>query len=89
MLLFVCYIAAMAVNAQRVTYRFDNVSMNDALKHQQRIIGLFRVLFHWWGRVIFHEVNYCVAKTLQQSVNFCPIFKTIKGDNEIQLKSTN
>ena len=44
-LLLVLCLTAMTVQAQRITHRFDNVSMSDALRYLQKQTDKYQIVF--------------------------------------------
>ncbi len=92
LLLMVC-VAAMAADAQRVTHRFDNVSMSDALKYLQSKTEQYNIVFIYNDledfRVTATVKNQSIPDAIRQLISFYPIAMTVKGDHEIYVECTH
>ena len=93
-LLLVLCLSAMSVQARRVTHRFDNVSMSDALRYLQDQTDEYQIVF------IFNELedfsvtanvkNQTVPEAIRQLIGFYPIAMTTKeGGREIYVECTH
>ncbi|MBR6946832.1 MAG: TonB-dependent receptor [Muribaculaceae bacterium] len=93
-LLLVLCLSAMSVQARRVTHRFDNVSMSDALRYLQNQTDEYQIVF------IFNELedfsvtanvkNQTVPEAIRQLIGFYPIAMTTKeGGREIYVECTH
>ncbi len=93
-LLLVLCLTAMTAGAQRVTHRFDNVSMSDALRYLQDQTDKYRIVF------IFNELedfnvtasikNQTIPDAIKQLIGFYPITMTTKDDGrEIYVECTH
>ena len=93
LLLALC-LTAMTAGAQRVTHRFDNVSMSDALRFLQNQTDDYHIVF------IFNELedfnvtanvkNQTIPEAIRQLIGFYPIAMTTKqGGREIYVECTH
>ena len=93
-LLLVLCLSVMSVQAKRVTHRFDNVSMSDALRYLQDQTDEYQIVF------IFNELedfsvtanvkNQTVPEAIRQLIGFYPIAMTTKeGGREIYVECTH
>ncbi len=93
-LLLVLCLTAMIAQAQRITHRFDNVSMSDALRYLQNQTDKHSIVF------IFNELedfsvtttvkNQTIPEAIRQLIGFYPIAMTTKDDGrEIYVECTH
>ena len=92
-ILLVLCLTAVTIEAQRVTHRFENVSMSDALRYLQSQSSQYHIVF------IFNDLedfsvtasvkNQTIPEAIRQLINFYPISMTIKGGREIYVECTH
>ena len=85
---FLCM--SLALNAQRITRNFQNVSMSDALKYIQQQTGNHKIVF------IYNELedftittnvkNKTVPDAIRQIIGFYPIEMTLGDNNDIYVE---
>lgn len=92
-LLLLACLAVVTSQAQRVTHRFDDVSMSDALKLLQSMTEQYHIVFIYNEledfRVTTNVKNQSIPNAIRQLISFYPITMTVKEGFEIYVECTN